>query len=66
VIFKLFFVLLYQGEPPSQELESEWQRSNELDQRRKNERRIREEVRYSLFYFQKIFLLILIIERTGN
>lgn len=34
-----------QGEAPSQELEADWQRTNDLEQRRKNERRIREEVR---------------------
>jgi hypothetical protein len=41
----LFFFCSYQGEPPSEELEREWQRSNELEYRRKMERSIREEVR---------------------
>jgi hypothetical protein len=45
VLIKFSF-LLCQGEPPSQELELEWQRSNELEQRRKTERKIRDEVCY--------------------
>jgi len=37
------YARMEQGEPPSQELELDWQRSNDLEQRRKTERRIREE-----------------------
>ncbi len=50
--------MLYQGEPPSTELELEWQRSNEVEQRRKSERKIREEVRYTLLDFLNIFFFI--------
>ncbi|CAF1403142.1 unnamed protein product [Rotaria magnacalcarata] len=32
-----------QGEPPSEDLEREWQRSNEIEQKRKSERKMREE-----------------------
>ncbi len=57
--------MLYQGEPPSTELELEWQRSNEVEQRRKTERKIREEVRYTLLDFLNIFFYrFFITERT--
>ncbi|CAF3838730.1 unnamed protein product [Adineta steineri] len=38
-----FYARMEQGEPPSEELEQEWQRTNEIEYRRKMERRIRED-----------------------
>lgn len=54
-----------QGEPPSQTLELEWHRMNEVEHRRKTERKIREEVRDN---FRRTFSIIVIeflfLERT--
>lgn len=46
-------------------MENEWQRMTELENRRKSERQLREEVRAS-FDFQSIFFFFFFIERTRN
>lgn len=39
------YARIEQGEPPTEEIERDWQRSSELEHKRKTERRIREQVR---------------------
>ena len=39
------YARIEQGEPPTEEIERDWQRSSELEHKRKSERRIREQVR---------------------
>ncbi|UJR26651.1 hypothetical protein I4U23_007968 [Adineta vaga] len=45
------YARMEQGDPPSEEIEREWQRSNELEERRKNERMLREEKEREMEHF---------------
>ncbi|CAF0766109.1 unnamed protein product [Adineta ricciae] len=51
VELRQYYARMEQGDPPSENIESEWQRSNELEERRKTERRTREDKEREMEHF---------------